>query len=53
MSVSFTEPEYGIFYAMDRATRVQILDAAVCISHCVNTLGKDINPIILSPDMGK
>ena len=38
---------------MDTATRVQILDQTDCISHCVNTLGKSMNPIILLPAMGK
>ena len=33
--------------------RVQILDEADCISHSTNTLGKDMNPIILPPAMGK
>ena len=27
---------------MDTATRVQILDEVVCISHSANTLGKDM-----------
>ena len=26
---------------------------AGCISHCTNTLGKDMNPIIHPPAMGK
>ena len=38
---------------MNTATRVQILDEADCISHCSNTLGKGMNPIILPPAMGK
>ena len=38
---------------MNTATRVQILDETDCISHCTNTLGKGINPIILPPAMGK
>ena len=38
---------------MDTATRVQILDETDCISHCTNTLGKGMNPIILPPAMGK
>ena len=38
---------------MDTATRVQILDAADCISHCTNPIGKGMNPIILPPAMGK
>ena len=38
---------------MDMATRVQILDETDCISHCTNTLGKGMNPIILPPAMGK
>ena len=38
---------------MDTVTRVQILDETDCISHSTNTLGKDMNPIILPPAMGK
>ena len=38
---------------MDTATRVQILDETDCISHSTNTLGKDMNPIILPPTMGE
>ena len=38
---------------MKTATRVQILDETDCISHSTNTLGKGMNPIILTPDMGK
>ena len=38
---------------MDTATRVQILDEADCISYCINTLGKRVDPIILSPAMDK
>ena len=33
--------------------RVQILDKTDCISHSTNTLGKGMNPIILSLAMGK
>ena len=33
---------------MNLATRVQILDEAVCISHSTNTLGKVMHPAILS-----
>ena len=33
--------------------RVQILDETDCISYSTNTLGKDMNPIILPPAMGK
>ena len=29
------------------------LDETDCISHCTNTLGKGMNPIILPPAMGK
>ena len=35
------------------ATRVQILDEAVYISHSTNTRRKGMNPSILSPAMGK
>ena len=31
---------------MDPATRIQILNEAVCISHSVNKIGKIINPNI-------
>ena len=34
-------------------TWVQILDEAVCISHSTYTHGKGMNPIIISPAMGK
>ena len=35
------------------ATRVQIQDDTISISHSTNTLGKCMNPIILPPAMGK
>ena len=38
---------------MDTATRVQILDDTVCVSHSTNSLGKGMNPIILPPATGK
>ena len=38
---------------MDMATRVQIWDESDCISQSTNTVGKSMNPIILSPAMGK
>ena len=38
---------------MDTAKRVQILDQVNFISRSTNTLGKDMNPIILPPAMGK
>ena len=38
---------------MEMATLVQILDETDCISHCTNTLGKGMNPIILPPAVGK
>ena len=34
-------------------TRFQILDETDYISHSTNTLGEGMNPIILSPAMGK
>ena len=40
-------------YRHRKRTRVQILDETDCISHCTNTLGKGMNPIILPPAMGK
>ena len=42
-----------IIVGMDIATGVQIPDKTDCISHSTNTLGKGMNPIILSPAMGK
>ena len=39
--------------SQEMATRVQNLDETDCISHCTNTLGKGMNPIILPPAMGK
>ena len=38
---------------METATRVKILDETDSITHNTNTLGKDMNPIILPPAMGK
>ena len=38
---------------MDMVNQVQILNEAVCISHCANTLRKGMNPIILSLVMSK
>ena len=38
---------------MDTVTRVQILHVTDCISHSTNTFGKDMNPIILPPAMGR
>ena len=38
---------------MDMASRVQILNEAVCISYSANTLQKGMNPIILPLAMGK
>ena len=38
---------------MGMATRVQILDKAIGISHSINTLEKGMNPTILSSSMGK
>ena len=32
---------------MDTVNQVQILDEATCISHNINTLGKDMYPTIL------
>ena len=36
----------------DTVTRVQILDESVHISHSTNTVGKGMNPVILSSAMG-
>ena len=38
---------------MDMATHIQILDEADCISHSTNNLGKDMNPTVLPPAVGK
>ena len=38
---------------MQRKAIIQNLAETDCISHCTNTLGKGMNPIILSPAMGK
>ena len=38
---------------MDMATRIQILDKAIYISHRANTLGQGMNATILPPAMGK
>ena len=42
-----------MLYEMDILTQVQILDETVCNSHGPNTLGKQMNPIILPPVKGK
>ena len=41
------------FKEMDMATKVQILDKAVCISHSTNMLWKGMNTVIFSPAIGK
>ena len=38
---------------MDMATRVQIPDKAVCVSHNANTLGKGMSPTLFSQAMLK
>ena len=38
---------------MNTAIWVQILDESVCISNYTNSTGKGMNPVILSPAMGK
>ena len=38
---------------MDPAKRVQILDEAICISCSHNSIGKDMNPRMLSLNIGK
>ena len=38
---------------MNFATKVQILNEAICISHSANTLEKGMNPTILPPAKGK
>ena len=36
---------------MNLSPRDQILDEAVGVSHCANTIRKSMNPIILPPDL--
>ena len=38
---------------MDKTTRDQILDKAICISHGTNAIGERMNLIILLPAMVK
>ena len=38
---------------MELAIRVQFLDEAICVSLCVNVLGKGMNQSFLSSTMGK
>ena len=38
---------------MDTVTQTQILDETDCISHCTNTLGKGMIPIIHPAAMSK
>ena len=38
---------------MDKTTRVKILDQAIYIWHCANTLEKDLNPFNLPQARGK
>ena len=38
---------------MESVTRVQILDEAVCISLCANSLEKSMNPCVFSPAISK
>ena len=38
---------------MDMATQVQILEETACISQYANILGKDTNPTISPPALGK
>ena len=40
-------------YEMHIVTQIQNLDKAVCISYSAETLVKGMNPIFLSPTMGK
>ena len=42
-----------IVYEMESVIPVQILNDDVCISNRTNTLGKGMNPTILSPAIGK
>ena len=51
--MSQTDKSYTLFNEKDTETQLQILNDAIFISHCTNTLGKGINPIILLPAMGK
>ena len=38
---------------MEPVIQVQILYEAICISLCINVLGKDMNPSVLSLSMSK
>ena len=38
---------------MELAIQIQNLDEAVCISHCDNNFGKDMNPSFLPSVIGK
>ena len=42
----------GNLRALNMETQIQIFYKAVCISHCVNTLGKSMHPTINQPQLG-
>ena len=44
---------YGLMVILDMMTQVQNLNKAVCISQSTDNLGKDMDPTILPPAMGK
>ena len=44
---------FSSYIYVSKATWIQILNKAVCISHSINTLGKSMHPNILSPTMSK
>ena len=48
-----TRGEMVIVVGNGRGDTCSNLDETDCISHSTNTLGKGMNPIILSPAMGK
>ena len=42
-----------LFWEINTAMRVQVLDEDYCISHSSNTIGKGMTPIIIPPALGK
>ena len=44
---------YIYIYEIDTGIRVQISEGPFCISHIAITLGKGMNPVTLTPAIGK
>ena len=42
-----------LLWEMDKVVRIQIMDEAVCIPVCANTLGKSMNLSLLPPTIGE